>query len=635
MAEENLSQELFSQELEVKTLYGASPEFPYAGRRYTVKYSQPKLDYEYWGIQTQNILQALSQKANILNRLSVAFAEQRAKSPSEFPLLTLVNALLQVYGLSNYPLRIELSLKQHTVILYCAVPYKSFMNLALKFAIQLVTLGHSLGVATRLSLAPKTLQQWLSEYQSLPSLIPSTEVKDWHYKLWLLGETWQWQPGQNTILGQASLRRVTTKPEKLSRESANERSIPIYTVTGSVGKTTTARLLSQLLAKFVPQLALTASDGIWIGKEKLAHGDCIGGRTAQWVLLNSQAQAAVFEQGRGGIVKQGVPYAHTEVGILLNIQPVHLGLDGIETLEQMASVKALGIAPARLAVLNYDDPLCRAIGEQRQSGTVIGFSTVLTEDALRDLSCRWLGAVGVLRQAQQPKAILVYEKGQCVATLSLEGVAPYHGLLGEKTLEELLAVIAASHFGPIKVNHLQQNIRALNLDNKNHVFRTSVHQKDRVTFVLDKAAELASLKHLGLALNELKQTRDFTKTLMVMARSAGEPRERHQESARLAYGIADEFLFFDRSESYTLPTALVGYSVGDIPRILQEIIEGLNAQNELEKPSRVFDSWSAVEAYLTQYFASMINTSILVVINQPATSVHELNRKILKFVNTK
>jgi UDP-N-acetylmuramyl tripeptide synthase len=59
------------------------------------------------------------------------------------------------------------------------------------------------------------------------------------------------------------------------------------------------------------------------------------------VLQNPRVDFAVFEVARGGILREGLGYERNDVGVVLNVQPDHLGLRGVDTLEQLADVKAV------------------------------------------------------------------------------------------------------------------------------------------------------------------------------------------------------------------------------------------------------------------------------------------------------
>ena len=93
------------------------------------------------------------------------------------------------------------------------------------------------------------------------------------------------------------------------------------------------------------------------------------------VLQNPRVDFAVFEVARGGILREGLGYERNDVAVVLNVQPDHLGLRGIDTVEQLADVKAVPVEAVPRdghAVLNADDPLVRAM-RRRCSGQVVWF----------------------------------------------------------------------------------------------------------------------------------------------------------------------------------------------------------------------------------------------------------------------
>lgn len=130
-------------------------------------------------------------------------------------------------------------------------------------------------------------------------------------------------------------------------------------VTGSLGKTTTCRMLERILEHAGHTVALTGSQGAFVGGQQRRQGDLAGGRAALSMLQDSSVTALVAELARGGLIKRGMGLDVLDVGAVLNVQDNHLGLDGVQTPEQLASVKQLVVRHAkRLAVLNADDPLC-------------------------------------------------------------------------------------------------------------------------------------------------------------------------------------------------------------------------------------------------------------------------------------
>lgn len=137
--------------------------------------------------------------------------------------------------------------------------------------------------------------------------------------------------------------------------------IPIISITGTNGKTTTSRMLGKILKEEGLKVGMTTTGGIFIDQKCIMKGDTTGALSAQSVLMNKKVEAAIFETARGGIIKKGLGYNLADVGIVTNISEDHLGLDGINTLEQLAHVKSLVVEAIKdrgFAVLNADDPYC-------------------------------------------------------------------------------------------------------------------------------------------------------------------------------------------------------------------------------------------------------------------------------------
>ncbi len=136
--------------------------------------------------------------------------------------------------------------------------------------------------------------------------------------------------------------------------------IPICAVTGTNGKTTVVRLIAHALALTGLRVGMTATSGVYLGDECLLPGDNTGAVSASIVLNHPEAEAAVLETARGGIVRRGLGYDLADVGVITNVSEDHLGQDGIETMEDLAHVKALvveAVKPWGCAVLNAGDAM--------------------------------------------------------------------------------------------------------------------------------------------------------------------------------------------------------------------------------------------------------------------------------------
>jgi cyanophycin synthetase len=152
--------------------------------------------------------------------------------------------------------------------------------------------------------------------------------------------------------------------------------IPVIAVTGTNGKTTTTRLIAHIFRHNGMTVGFTTTDGVYLQNRMVMEGDMTGPFSANIILSNRTVDVAVLETARGGIIRAGLGFDECDVGIVLNVSADHLGLRGINTLEQLADVKSVIAAVVKReghAVLNADDALVAAMKE-RTGGDIVYFS---------------------------------------------------------------------------------------------------------------------------------------------------------------------------------------------------------------------------------------------------------------------
>ena len=140
--------------------------------------------------------------------------------------------------------------------------------------------------------------------------------------------------------------------------------IPIISITGTNGKTTVSKLVRHILKQNGYFVGCTTSTGIYIGDERVEIGDTTGPASASVVLSDPGVEVAVLETARGGITRRGLGYSWSDVGVLTNIQPDHIGQDGIRDLDDLLHIKGLvaeRVRPGGTVVLNADDPLLQQL----------------------------------------------------------------------------------------------------------------------------------------------------------------------------------------------------------------------------------------------------------------------------------
>ncbi|MEN1958718.1 cyanophycin synthetase [Luteimonas sp. MJ246] len=193
--------------------------------------------------------------------------------------------------------------------------------------------------------------------------------------------------------------------------------VPIAAVTGTNGKTTTARMLAHIAKMAGHTPGLTTTDGVYIDGQRTVEGDMTGPVSARMVLRDPTVDLAVLETARGGLLRAGMGVNRVDVGAVINVQPDHLGLKGIDTLEQLAEIKRIVVEVAdECAVLNADDPNVLRMSGYTKARTIC-YVTMNTGHGLVREHVRAGGRACALEEGVNGHMITLYDKGSQIPLL--------------------------------------------------------------------------------------------------------------------------------------------------------------------------------------------------------------------------
>jgi len=227
----------------------------------------------------------------------------------------------------------------------------------------------------------------------------------------------------------------------LFREKSSR--IPVAAITGTNGKTTTSRMLYHIWMTFGKRAGVCTTNGVWVGDDMIADDNLSGYSGGQMLLADSAVEVAVIEMPRKGLILFGHPCDRYDVAALLNVQDDHIGVDGINSLEEMARLKASVLERATQAVvINAEDPLCLAM-RQYASAPHILVAHDSSTPALRDHLGQ--GGAGVFAQVRNGTSWIVLAEGSTQSFLMpLEDIpATMNGLLRVNEINALFAAALA------------------------------------------------------------------------------------------------------------------------------------------------------------------------------------------------
>jgi len=235
--------------------------------------------------------------------------------------------------------------------------------------------------------------------------------------------------------------------------------VPIAAITGTNGKTTTARMLAHITKMAGHTPGLTTTDGVYIDGQRTVAGDMTGPVSARMVLADPQIDIAVLETARGGLLRAGMGVNEVNVGAVLNVQADHLGLKGIETLEQLAEVKRIVIEVATdCAVLNADDPLVLKMSGYTEAKHIC-YVTLNPQHALVREHVRAGGRACALEAGVNGQMITLYEKGAHIPLLWTHLIpATLEGRAIHNVQNAMFAAAMAFSLG-IKLEAIRQGLR--------------------------------------------------------------------------------------------------------------------------------------------------------------------------------
>lgn len=361
---------------------------------------------------------------------------------------------------------------------------------------------------------------------------------------------------------------------------------PIAAITGTNGKTTTARMLAHItkMGGYTP--GLTTTDGVYIDGQRTVEGDMTGPVSARMVLSDPHVDMAVLETARGGLLRAGMGVSEVNVGAVLNIQSDHLGLKGIDTLEQLAEIKRVVVEVATdCAVLNADDPHVLKMSAYTDA-KVICYVTMNPSHALVREHIRAGGRACALEAGINGHMITLYDKGSHIPLLWTHLIpATMEGRALHNVQNAMVAAAMAFSLG-IKLDAIRHGLRTFDTTFFQAPGRMNVYNEHPFKVVMDYGHNA----HAVGVMSDLAQRLDVPGRRIVVLAGPGDRRD--EDLHAIAEAVAGRFDHYicRRDDS------LRGRDGDEVPRIIAKKLVALGVAETAI--SIIPDEQQAVDAAL-------------------------------------
>jgi cyanophycin synthetase len=315
--------------------------------------------------------------------------------------------------------------------------------------------------------------------------------------------------------------------------------VPIASITGTNGKTTTSRMVAHIQKMAGATVGLTTSDGVYIDGHQTVPGDMTGPTSARMVLRDPAVQVAVLETARGGLLRAGMGYRRCDVGAVLNVAADHLGLRGIDTLEDLARVKRIVVEVARdTAVLNADDPECLKMADYSKAKNVC-YLTMNTRHPLVREHIAAEGRAVVLEEGMNGHMITIYDQNQHIPLLwthlipaTVEGKALHN-------VQNAMAAAAIAYSMGVGLDDIRQGLRTFDNTYFQAPGRLNIYNEHPFKVVLDYAHNPHAVK----AIVQLMDNLDAEGRRVCVLAAPGDRRDEDiREIAELCAGHFDRYI---------------------------------------------------------------------------------------------
>jgi cyanophycin synthetase len=404
--------------------------------------------------------------------------------------------------------------------------------------------------------------------------------------------------------------RALFPPEERSR-------IPIIAITGTNGKSTTTRMVGHVLQQMGLNVGLTSTSGIYVNGRLLLEADASGPKSARMVLKNPKVDVAVLETARGGILREGLGFPDCDVGAVLNVTADHLGIKGIDTLEDLAAVKSVvteSVHRSGVSVLNADDP--QTLRMERHAGGKVAWFSMRGGDDMPGFLRRHIvegGLAVVWEPTPRGGDLVIHNDGERQLLMAAADIPATLKGRAAFNIQNALAAVAICLAQKASLAVIRRALSSFASTFEQCPGRLNIYDGHPFRVILDYAHNPASLRAVGDLIARLRP--DHNRVIGMVSTPGDRRDEDIREVGEIAAGVFDEIVFREAPDNRGRPHGQVNalmsegaLATGFEPSRLHAVIDEFEATDAALRlarqgdlvvlmPTSVEQVWKQVHAF--------------------------------------
>ena len=315
--------------------------------------------------------------------------------------------------------------------------------------------------------------------------------------------------------------------------------IPTTAITGTNGKTTTARMVAHIHALRGRSVGLATTDGVYVDGELIEAGDMTGPFATQMVVSDPSVDFAVLELARGGLLREGLAIDACDVGAVLNVSNDHLGIGGVSTIDEMVAVKGVVARIARdVAVLDADDSRVRELARRCTRAKRIAWVTMDPDNPLVRFHVQNGGLAAILEHAPKGGTLTVYDGRHARPVAPAADLPVAMGGLAQHNVRNALFAAMIAYAGGATIEDVQRALRDFTVGWGTTPGRLNVYRGHPFTVVMDYGHNPDGFRAIG----ELAQRMEARRRICVVGYPGNRRDEDVVEAAQVLVPFFDAFV---------------------------------------------------------------------------------------------